>query len=102
MSKEHLEQFMKRVAEREELQAKTGTAPSTAARYYNLDALRGFAMLLGIGLHAAIPFIPYSEPGDSGSGLLILFFLLYKFVIYSKMTIHIINIFPNFFTLFLS
>ena len=75
MSKEHLEQFMKRVAEREELQAKIGTAPSTATRYYNLDALRGFAMLLGISLHAAIPFIPYSEPDDSGSGLLILFFL---------------------------
>ena len=42
-------------------------------RYYNLDALRGFAMLLGIGLHAAIPFVPYREPDDSGSGLLWLF-----------------------------
>ena len=30
-------------------------------------------MLLGIGLHAAIPFVPYREPDDSGSGLLWLF-----------------------------
>ena len=75
MSEAHLEQFMKRVAEREALQAKIGTASPTAIRYYNLDALRGFAMLLGIGLHAAIPFVPYSEPDDSGSGLLVLFFL---------------------------
>ena len=48
MSEAHLKQFMKRVAEREALQAKIGTASSTAIRYYNLDALRGFAMLLSL------------------------------------------------------
>ncbi len=39
-------------------------------RRYDLDALRGFAMLLGIVLHAAIPFIPYWQDGDVGGGLL--------------------------------
>ena len=39
-------------------------------RRYDLDALRGFAMLLGIVLHAAIPFIPYWTKGDSGGELL--------------------------------
>ncbi len=43
---------------------------SSAARRYDLDALRGFAMLLGIVLHAAIPFVPYWEEGDPGSNLL--------------------------------
>ncbi|SVE35681.1 uncharacterized protein METZ01_LOCUS488535, partial [marine metagenome] len=31
--------------------------PSTV-RYHGLDALRGIAMLLGIVLHAALPYIP--------------------------------------------
>jgi peptidoglycan/LPS O-acetylase OafA/YrhL len=39
-------------------------------RRYDLDALRAFAMLLGIVLHAAIPFIPYWQDGDMGGGLL--------------------------------
>lgn len=39
-------------------------------RRYDLDALRGFAMLLGIVLHAAIPFMPYWQDGDVGGGLL--------------------------------
>jgi len=39
-------------------------------RRYDLDALRGFAMLLGIVLHAAIPFMPYWQDGDLGGGFL--------------------------------
>ena len=38
-------------------------------RRHDLDALRGFAMLLGIGLHAAIPYLPLSfdnQPNQSG------------------------------------
>ena len=31
---------------------------STNRRFHDLDALRGFAMLLGIGLHAALGFLP--------------------------------------------
>jgi len=30
--------------------------PASAGRWHDLDALRGFAMLLGIGLHAALSF----------------------------------------------
>ncbi|MEM9608989.1 MAG: acyltransferase family protein [Actinomycetota bacterium] len=45
-------------------------APSPAPRRHDLDALRGFAMLLGIALHAAIPFVPYWSEGDPGGGLL--------------------------------
>ncbi len=43
--------------------------PSTPRRY-DLDALRGVAMLLGIVLHAAIPFVPYWEEGDTGGAFL--------------------------------
>ena len=32
--------------------------PSTGKRRHDLDALRGFAMLLGIGLHASLSFFP--------------------------------------------
>ena len=32
--------------------------PSTSTRYHGLDALRGMAMLLGIVLHAALPYMP--------------------------------------------
>ena len=32
--------------------------PSPARRLHGLDGLRGFAMLLGIGLHAALTFLP--------------------------------------------
>jgi hypothetical protein len=38
----------------------SGSAPSR--RWHDLDALRGFAMLLGIGLHAALAFIPSFWP----------------------------------------
>ncbi|MEM7275255.1 MAG: acyltransferase family protein [Actinomycetota bacterium] len=34
-----------------------------AERLHDLDALRAFAMLLGIGLHAAVPFVPYRRSG---------------------------------------
>ena len=39
-------------------------------RRYDLDALRGVAMLLGIVLHAAIPFVPYYDADDTGGKLL--------------------------------
>ena len=35
-----------------------GLSPSEQRRRYDLDALRGFAMLLGIGLHASLAFFP--------------------------------------------
>ncbi|MEM8704990.1 MAG: acyltransferase family protein [Actinomycetota bacterium] len=44
-------------------------APS-APRRYDLDALRGVAMLLGIVLHAAIPFVPYYGADDLGGEIL--------------------------------
>jgi len=31
---------------------------ASTARYHGLDSLRGFAMVLGIVLHAALPYIP--------------------------------------------
>ena len=31
-------------------------------RFHGLDALRGIAMLLGIVLHAALPYIPDIDP----------------------------------------
>ena len=37
-------------------------APLSAARRHDLDALRGFAMMLGIGLHAALAFFPTFWP----------------------------------------
>ncbi len=40
--------------------APTDEAP--ARRWHDLDALRGFAMLLGIGLHAALAFFPLFWP----------------------------------------
>ncbi|MEM9610826.1 MAG: acyltransferase family protein [Actinomycetota bacterium] len=48
--------------------------PSSNPRRYDLDALRSFAMLLGIALHAALPDVPYWRPGDTGGGLLFGFF----------------------------
>ncbi len=49
-------------------------ADAPVVRRYDLDALRGVAMLLGIVLHAAIPFIPYYENGDTGAGALEIIF----------------------------
>ncbi|MEM9465196.1 MAG: acyltransferase family protein [Actinomycetota bacterium] len=46
-------------------------------RRYDLDALRGVAMLLGIVLHAAIPFVPYWEEGDTGGSFL---FALFEYI----------------------
>ena len=40
--------------------APAGSAPFQ--RWHDLDALRGFAMLLGIGLHAALAFFPLFWP----------------------------------------
>jgi len=36
--------------------------PSASRRWHDLDALRAFAMLLGIGLHAALSFYPSAWP----------------------------------------
>ena len=38
------------------------TFEAPARRWHDLDALRGFAMLLGIGLHAALAFFPLFWP----------------------------------------
>lgn len=44
--------------------------PSGSARRHDLDALRGFAMLLGVGLHASLAFFPSFWPAqDSTSDL---------------------------------
>ena len=40
----------------------TPTAVGPSQRWHDLDALRGFAMLLGIGLHAALSFYPSVWP----------------------------------------
>ncbi len=39
-----------------------GDTPKAAGRRHDLDALRGFAMLLGIGLHVALSFFPNIWP----------------------------------------
>ena len=42
----------------------------TPIRYHGLDALRGFAMLLGIVLHGALPYMGLPNevwPSDKGS-----------------------------------
>ena len=42
----------------------------SSGRYHGLDALRGLAMLLGIGIHGAMPYIPNVEefwPADASS-----------------------------------
>ncbi len=36
--------------------------PTSPVRRHDLDALRGFAMLLGIGLHAVLSFLPFPWP----------------------------------------
>ena len=43
--------------------------PAINQRFHGLDALRGFAMLLGIILHAALPYMGF---GESMIGLLIM------------------------------
>ena len=46
------------------------SGPGMALRYHGLDALRGMAMLLGIVLHAALPYIPNVQeiwPPDESS-----------------------------------
>ncbi|MEM9655568.1 MAG: acyltransferase family protein [Actinomycetota bacterium] len=40
-------------------------SPHDPDRRNDLDALRGFAMLLGIGLHAAIPWFEFADLGES-------------------------------------
>lgn len=40
----------------------TDAVPSSGRRRHDLDALRGFAMLLGIGLHASLAFFPAFWP----------------------------------------
>ncbi|MEC8919877.1 MAG: acyltransferase family protein, partial [Actinomycetota bacterium] len=43
-------------------QAVTPSDVSPTRRWHDLDALRGFAMLLGIGLHASLAFFPSFWP----------------------------------------
>lgn len=42
--------------------AASSNAPRSSRRWHDLDALRGFAMVLGIGLHAALSFYPTTWP----------------------------------------
>ena len=35
---------------------------NTDKRFYGLDALRGMAMMLGIVLHAALPYVVFDVP----------------------------------------
>jgi peptidoglycan/LPS O-acetylase OafA/YrhL len=42
--------------------ARPSVSPSKGRRWHDLDALRAFAMLLGIGLHAALSFYPSAWP----------------------------------------
>jgi len=51
-----------------------GPAQDNSIRYHGLDAMRGIAMLLGIVLHAALPYVPDVEffwPTDERSSQLI-------------------------------
>ena len=51
-----------------------GVIPTNSLRYHGLDALRGMAMLLGIVLHAALPYMPNTEafwPVDESSSQVI-------------------------------
>ena len=56
-------------------------APSSNPRRHDLDALRAFAMLIGVGLHAALAFIPDawivqdSTIGEASSGVMSLFLM---------------------------
>lgn len=52
--------------------------PMSPARRHDLDALRGFAMLLGIGLHAALSFLPFPwiVQDTQQSGVFVPFFLI--------------------------
>ena len=45
----------------------TGVATAKPQRRHDLDALRGFAMLLGIALHAALAFFPAFWPAQDNS-----------------------------------
>ena len=46
------------------LQEANPSGSGMARRWHDLDALRGFAMLLGIGLHAALAFFPSFWPAQ--------------------------------------
>lgn len=56
-------------------------APGSNPRRHDLDALRAFAMLIGVGLHAALAFIPDawivqdSTIGEASSGVMSLFLM---------------------------
>ncbi len=54
------------------------TRPTSLPRRHDLDALRGFAMLLGIGLHAALSFLPFPwiVQDTQQTGVFVPFFLI--------------------------
>ena len=56
--------------------------PSINQRFHGLDALRGFAMLLGIVLHAALPYMGFGEsmiwPSDNDDSRLIV--IIFQFI----------------------
>ncbi len=56
--------------------------PERTSRRHDLDALRAFAMLLGVGLHAALAYIPFPWPVQDASrneGFYLLFFAVHGF-----------------------
>jgi len=46
---------------------KVPSEPPSVHRWHDLDALRGFAMLLGIGLHASLSFFPSFWPAQDSA-----------------------------------
>ena len=48
----------------EETQVREGPVAAKPPRRHDLDALRGFAMILGVGLHALLSFIPGFWPAQ--------------------------------------
>ena len=68
-----------------------------SGRYHGIDALRAFAMILGIFLHASIVYkvnpLPV-WPADPGSALP-LFDYLYFFIHTFRMPLFFLGVFPN-------
>ena len=63
--------------------------PAINQRFHGLDALRGFAMLLGIVLHAALPYMGFGEsmiwPSDNDDSRLIA--IIFQFIHFWRMPV---------------
>ena len=66
--------------------------PAINQRFHGLDALRGFAMLLGIILHAALPYMGFGEsmiwPSDNDDSRLIV--IIFQFIHFWRMPVFFI------------